>query len=349
MPIVVNTNSAATTASFNLGRSNEALRKSLGRLSSGQRITSPADDAGGLAVAYKLASKTNRTEAVIQNSQNALSYLQVQDSSLQTVGKILDRMAELRTMAQDVTKNSGDIENYSKEFVELQSQLQQIKNETFNGISLFSSGAGGNGATTNTIPNLQGQADALTASIGGTAIGNFDKYGRTLYTHPGGQSNDGSISLNVVNLEYVLEVGNIDDTRYGAVWGDNTNAAGATGINLGNVDGGVKNTAAGTDGMNSDGFVSSILGVSMGQFTAAIERLADVRAENGAEQNRILNSIDLLQTNMTNLEAAHGRIMDADIALESTRFARYNVLVQAGAAMTAQANQLTNVALALLS
>jgi flagellin len=46
--------------------------------------------------------------------------MQMQDSALQTVGKILDRMAELRTMAQDVTKNSGDIENYSKEFVELQ-------------------------------------------------------------------------------------------------------------------------------------------------------------------------------------------------------------------------------------
>jgi flagellin len=108
------------------------------------------------------------------------------------------------------------------------------------------------------------------------------------------------------------------------------------------VDGGVANATTATAGMNADGFVSSILGVSMAQFTAAIERLADVRAENGAEQNRILNSIDLLQNNMTNLEAAHGRIMDADIALESTRFARYNVLVQAGAAMTAQANQLPN-------
>jgi len=342
MPIVVNTNSAATSASFNLSRSNEALRKSLGRLSSGQRITSPADDAGGLAVAYKLASKTNRTEAVIQNSQNALSYLQVQDSSLQTVGKILDRMAELRTMAQDVTKNSGDIENYTKEFVELQSQLRQIKNETFNGISLFSSGS--NSAATSTIPNLESSQNALTASINGTALGQFDRYARTLYTHPGGQTNDGSVSLNVVNLEYVLEVGALDDTRYGAVWGG-TSTNGATAVNLGNVQGTTANTG---NGINGNGFVSSILGVSMGQFTAAIERLADVRAENGAEQNRIMNSIDLLQTNMTNLEAAHGRIMDADIALESTRFARYNVLVQAGAAMTAQANQLTNVALALL-
>ena len=53
-----------------------------------------------------------------------------------------------------------------------------------------------------------------------------------------------------------------------------------------------------------------------------------MRAENGAEQNRVMNTINLLQTNVTNLEAAHGRIMDADIALESTRFARQNVLVQ---------------------
>ena len=93
---------------------------------------------------------------------------------------------------------------------------------------------------------------------------------------------------------------------------------------------------------------STILDVSVGQFTEAIERLADMRAENGAEQNRVMNSINLLQTNVTNLEAAHGRIMDADIALESTRFARQNVLVQASASMTAQANQLTNIALTLL-
>ena len=68
-----------------------------------------------------------------------LSYLQVQDSSLQTAGKIVDRMAELRVMAQDITKNTSDIENYSKEFVELQSQLNQISKEKFNGISLFAS------------------------------------------------------------------------------------------------------------------------------------------------------------------------------------------------------------------
>ena len=343
MPIVVNTNSAATTASFNLSKSNEALRKSLGRLSSGKRITSPADDAGGLAVALKLASKTNRTTGVIQNVQNSISYLQVQDSSLQTVGKILDRMAELRTMAQDITKNTGDIENYSKEFVELQSQLKQIKNETFNGISLFSSGT----ANVANDPTLNAQTGALTASVNGTALNTFDRYGRTLYTHPGGQTNDGSISINVTNLEYVLEIGTLSNEN-SSYWDSTGLGTPAQNINLGNVESDQFQGVLGSNGINSDGFIESIMAVSVGQFTAAIERLADVRAENGAEQNRALQVIDMLQSSLTNLEAAHGRIMDADIALESTRFARHNVLVQAGAAMTAQANQLTNVALSLM-
>ena len=137
MPIVVNSNTTATTASFNLSHANDALRKSLARLSSGKRIVNPADDAGGMAVAYKLESALKRTEAVRQNVQNGISYLQVQDGALAITGKILSRMAELRTMASDITKNTSDIENYSKEFVELQSQLNQIKRQQFNGISLF--------------------------------------------------------------------------------------------------------------------------------------------------------------------------------------------------------------------
>ena len=63
---------------------------------------------------------------------------------------------------------------------------------------------------------------------------------------------------------------------------------------------------------------------------------------------RIQQSYELHQTNLVNIEAAHGKIMDVDVALESTRFARNNVLVQASASMTAQANQLTNIALTLL-
>ena len=334
MPIVINSNAAATSASFNLSRANDSLRQSLSRLSSGKRINSPADDAGGLAVAYKLNSTINRSYAVIQNSQNALSYLQVQDAALATTGSILDRMAELRTMAQDITKNSGDIENYSKEFVELQSQLSQIRHEKFNGISLFAI-QNPSGSTTSIDGTSASQLSMGTGSYtdtSGTAI-TFHKYARELKTHPSGTSANGSISLNVVNLQFVLSIGSLVL---------NTSATG----NLGGL--GTTFNASAHVSVGGSALISNILDVSVSHLTEAIEKLADVRAENGAEQNRIMNSIELLQANVTNLEAAHGRIMDADIALESTRFARHNVLVQASASMTAQANQLTNIALALL-
>jgi len=345
MPIVVNTNTSATTASFNLSRANDALRKSLGRLSSGNRIVSPADDAGGLAVAYKLASKLKRTEAVRTNVQNGVSYLQVQDGALSTVGKILDRMSELRTMAQDVTKNTGDIENYSKEFIELQRQLQQIKNDTFNGISLFShSGALPTGNPPDLRPHLA--KDATAKDDEGRT---YSKFSRTLYTHANGQFNDGNVSLGVTNLQYLLSLGALD-TRYittaaaGAI-------TGASNVNLGNVNSlNLQDAAlvAQSSIYTSDGFLSSIMFVSVGQFTNVIQRLADARAENGAELSRLNMTNELLIQNQTNLEAAHGRIMDADIALESTRFARQNVLVQASASMVAQANQLTSIALQIL-
>ena len=348
MPIVVNSNASATEASFNLSKANDALRKSLSRLSSGKRINSPADDAGGMAVAYKLNSTINRSYAVIQNSQNALSYLQVQDSGLQTVGNILDRMSELRIMAQDITKNSGDIENYSKEFVELQSQLNQISRESFNGISLFSTAMAPTrvaNATTE-IHNLTGISDT-TLSLASRTVdssygdGNtlfYDKFGRNFSTHESGIAANGSISINVVNLQFVLSIGT-------------TAIAGVQNVDLGGLTTGDDMDATGavvTHGIGTDGFIDRILDVNVSQFTMAIERLADMRAENGAEQNRVMNAIQMLQTNVTNLEAAHGRIMDADIAMESTRFARQNVLVQASASMAAQANQMTNVALMLL-
>ncbi len=67
MPIVVNSNVTATTASFNLSSANDALRNSLARLSSGRRIVNPADDAGGMAVTYKLQSKPQRKDVERKN------------------------------------------------------------------------------------------------------------------------------------------------------------------------------------------------------------------------------------------------------------------------------------------
>ena len=138
MPLVINTNTSATAASNHLDQNNLSLKKSLSRLSSGKRIVSSADDAGGLAVASKLNSTLLRNVRVRESLNNSLSFLQTQAGALQVVGKVLSRMTELKTHSLDISKNDQDYENYNKEFLELQGQLNQISRQKFNGISLFS-------------------------------------------------------------------------------------------------------------------------------------------------------------------------------------------------------------------
>ena len=147
MSLYINTNSSAAYASFHLGRNNQSLHESLVRLSSGKRINKPADDSGGLAVSMKLQSSVNRLNAAERNMQNAISFIEVQDGILEAAGRIVDRMIELKGMSQDMMKNSFDNSTYNNEFRDLQMQLFDMAQQTFNGVSLFAqyNSEGGNG------------------------------------------------------------------------------------------------------------------------------------------------------------------------------------------------------------
>ncbi len=81
---------------------------------------------------------------------------------------------------------------------------------------------------------------------------------------------------------------------------------------------------------------------------AAITQLAEDRANLGANIARLTYTNEQLSVLRDNLSAANSRIKDVDVAEESTQFARYNILVQAGTAMLAQANATPQSALRLL-
>jgi flagellin len=138
--ISINTNGAASAAAYNLSNTNVNLQRSLNRLSSGSRINSSFDDAGGLAVSMKLSASIRRTEATQMNVNNALSMLETQDGVLKTAEKVLGRMSELVQLATDVTKSSTDTALYQTEYQSLQSQLGSMIGEKFNGVSLFTAG-----------------------------------------------------------------------------------------------------------------------------------------------------------------------------------------------------------------
>ena len=300
MAISINTNSTATIASLNLNTSNSMLRTSLNRLSSGKQIVNSSDDAGGLAVSTKLSAALKRGEGVNKNIGNAISFMQTQDGALSVSANILDRMSELRTLTDDVTKNSSDIANYNTEFQQLRNQLSNIASEQFNGISLFA----GSGSA---LDNSATAADQLT-----------------VYTTQEGSTNGVTISLSKVALLAAMNVNGAGSNQVNATYNENNNLAATTAS------------------------TTSISSFSVDEITKAIENVATLRANNGAETSRLQFAREQLQTNNTNLEAANSRIIDVDVAKESTAFARNSVLVQSGSAMLAQANGLSNIALNLL-
>jgi flagellin len=269
MAVVINTNYAATMAANNLATSNTSLQKSLNRLSSGSKIVTPADDAGGLAVAMKLSAAARRSGAAAINIANSVSYLQTQDGALKTSAKVLDRISELKTLSTDPTKNSSDKANYDAEFTQLQLELQSVVAEKFNSIALFG-----------------------TAAIAPQV------------------SEDGTQSVS-------LSAKDLGSTTATTGLGNMTTAVGLTGVSLSNI-------------------------------TDAIQNVATMRAKNGAEQSRLGFAAELLTVNKANLESASSRIMDVDVAEESTQLARWNVLVQSGTAMLSQANQSAQSVMRLL-
>jgi flagellin len=101
-------------------------------------------------------------------------------------------------------------------------------------------------------------------------------------------------------------------------------------------------------GAITDTSVTSLNGIALTAITTAIGNVATMRANNGAEQSRLGFASEVLTVNKANLEAANSRISDVDVAEESTQLARWNILVQSGTAMLAQANQSAQIALKLL-
>ena len=98
----------------------------------------------------------------------------------------------------------------------------------------------------------------------------------------------------------------------------------------------------------ADILTQSAAQVALAQIQDAILTKDTQRANLGALQNRLENTITNLTIQSESLVAAESRISDVDVATEMTEFTKNNILVQAATAMLAQANQLPQMALQLI-
>ena len=282
MPLTINTNMAASRASYFLSKNNDALQRSLDRLSSGKKITQPSDDAGGLAVSMKMQGSVDTLKGAANNVANAISFLQVQDGILESAGQIAARIAELHGLTKDVLKSTSDIQTYRSEIQDLAGQLNNLKASEFNGVALFGAAAGKDISATSSI-------NISTAVLDNSVLTGF----------------------------------NVDT---------DANLGGATGE--GAVDF--------ADNSITEASFSAI------QATQLLSNVAALRAANGGEANRLHFEQENIATQVSNMEAALGRILDVDIAAETTNLAKQQILVQASASMVSQANAANQVALMLL-
>jgi flagellin len=94
--------------------------------------------------------------------------------------------------------------------------------------------------------------------------------------------------------------------------------------------------------------LAAVTGSNLALFTEATQSIATMMAVNGAQASLIQFAIDALNGTRVGLEAANSRIQDLDVAAESSKLARANILVQSGGSMLSQANTVSQIALKLL-
>jgi flagellin len=104
----------------------------------------------------------------------------------------------------------------------------------------------------------------------------------------------------------------------------------------------------GTTALKGSGLSAANVQATLGTLDTAIQTLSTAQATVGTANNRLTAAADNATQFSVNLQAAESRIRDVDVASESTAMSRNQVLVQAGTAVLAQANQLPQAALTLL-
>ncbi|MBD5778644.1 flagellin [Pelagicoccus sp. NFK12] len=133
--------------------------------------------------------------------------------------------------------------------------------------------------------------------------------------------------------------------------GDLPTVVGATGDQFMNIpEMNLKDSASYFAQLLTDGNGLSVAGSStIAHLTATIQEIAENRSEIGSLQSRLEFVDTQLVTQSQNLESANSRIRDVDVAEESTRLAKYQILVQSGTSMLTQANSLPETVLRLLN
>ncbi len=158
----INHNISALVANGHLSRTNNALDKSLERLSSGYRINHAADDSAGMAISQKMKTQIRGLEQASRNASDGISVIQTAEGALGEIEAMLQRARELAVQAANGTNTGEDREAIQKEVAQLKNEIQRISDDTeFNKKSLLNGDLDRKSYSNNIYVNLVSLSDEV--------------------------------------------------------------------------------------------------------------------------------------------------------------------------------------------
>jgi len=301
------------------------LEQAMERLASGKRINGAKDDAAGMSVVTRMKAQITSLNQAVRNANDGISMLATYDGAADEIEDILIRMRELAVLAQNGTYSLADTRNANLEFQALRNEVDRIQSKTkFNGSLDISSNAADLSYSFQVGFN---GGDAVTGTLNNLSMSGLTKVAASALVR-------GITAYDV----YSVTAGNTLASAYNNAGVDASTLTGAAAFSA-------------NEGLNNAANFSQWANHASNAVTyldAGLSNLNVARATVGAQINRLEHTVSNLMNVVQRTEEARSRIEDADFASESASLARANVLVQAGSAMLAQANQNPQYVLALL-
>jgi len=252
----------------------------------------------------------------VRNAQDGISFIQTAEGALDEVSGMLNRMRDLAVQAKNGTQDSNSRAAIVAEYDQLQSAIGDIYSDTkFAGANVFSvfDGTGTDATTLATAVTNNDTNNAKSFQVG-------NSQGNTVTVDGGALTR-----LELTNLNFD------DDVDPGAATTPATTPV-----------------AVATDTVGTTAATIATDANLLGNLDTAISMVSKARGTLGASQNRLESTVRNLSVTAENLSAAESRIRDVDVAEEMMSFTRSQILQQAGTAMLAQANGVSQGALQLL-
>ena len=372
--ITINTNLSSLTCQKYLSDATKGMNTAMERLSTGFKINSARDDAAGYSVVALMEAKINGYDIIETNAQMGLDMLTTQEGVLNIMNDYLQRIRDLTMQAANGTYGSASLNAISLEVAQRMDEINRLCEITdFNDTYLLD---GSRKADINLQVGLYSdkrcvvKMDAfLFASAKSTIIMGFqtaanntqekpgyldlrtsdtksDEYCyRARYINSDGQPTDAAGNVLPAGAEPVYKAGYYASALAAALAENGTieYTAGRTSATL----------AAGKS-FSIDAMCSAIYRndssarAFIDNIDDAIDNISLRCTKIGAYMNRLDSAIDSTDVQRENLVEATSTMKDADVAVESSNYIKYQILQQATASLLATANQQPQIALNLL-